>query len=48
MIHQEDRGQVSKTVSHYEILQKLGEGGIPPLRDPAGPAGNTVIMIYDR
>jgi serine/threonine protein kinase/tetratricopeptide (TPR) repeat protein len=28
MIHQKDGGQVGKTVSHYKVVRKLGEGGM--------------------
>jgi hypothetical protein len=38
MIHQKDGGQVGETISHYKILEKLGEGG-PVLRSPAEDKG---------
>jgi serine/threonine protein kinase/tetratricopeptide (TPR) repeat protein len=28
MIHQKDGGQVGKTISHYKVVRKLGEGGM--------------------
>lgn len=31
---------LNKTILHYKVVEKLGEGGIPTFRDPAGKGGN--------